>query len=184
MDNTGQVIRVPPNAQATFPIIAAIRPKITVASAGASAVPTMWLNVPLAPAVWYPSGAASGTVAVQGTVDIGNVVTVDVANTVTVANPEYTAAAPDAFAIVNGGTPVAVFAPAEIVNGAVIKNPSSSGETLYIDLVNPAQTADPGTNGTTMGVAPGATYIVPGKMAGTVSANAITSGHSFSAYRF
>lgn len=169
VDNTGQIIRVPPNAQGTFPIIAAIRPRITVASAGAAVVPTMWLNVPLPLAVWYPSGnTPSGTITVTGTVDV--------------ISPPLTPAAPASFAIVTGGTPVTVFAPNSIATGAVIKNPTGAVETLYIDIVNAAQTADPGTNGTTMGIAPGATFIVPGPLTTAVTANAATSGHAFSGF--
>lgn len=182
VDNTGQVIRVPPNAQGTFPIIAAIRPKITVASAGSAVVPSMWLNVPLPLAVWYPAGGqaivVSGTVtALEGTTPW------IVAGTVDVVSPPLTPTGPAAFSVVTGGTPVTPFPANSINTGAVIKNPSSAIETLYIDLVHPAQTSDPGSNGTTMGIAPGATFIIPGPLTTGVSVNAATSGHSFAGFK-
>lgn len=66
MEGTGQTIEVPANSQGSFPIIAAIRTKITCASTGGQAVQALFLNVPLPSAVWYKGGSSVATV-VQGT---------------------------------------------------------------------------------------------------------------------
>jgi hypothetical protein len=188
VDNTGQSIKVPPNAQGTFPVIAAIRPRITVASAGNVVVPTLWLNVPLPLAVWYPAGGGS----ISGTVDIGNVVTitgtVDIPGTVTVTGtvaveaPSGAPAAGSAFAIVTGGTPVAVFTPNSILNAGYIVNPLAATESLFVDAVNPPGVAAPGANGTTVELQAGDQWEI-GPNTGTVMANAVTAAHAFSAYR-
>jgi hypothetical protein len=126
------------------------------------------------PAMVWP-GTASAT---------ASVVTISGTPTVVVASPPLTASAPANFSIVTGGTALNVFNANTIVHGAVIKNPGSAVESLYVDLVNPAQLADPGTLGTCMGIGLGETYIVPGNMTGAVSVNAATTGHTFSAWSY
>jgi hypothetical protein len=191
VDNTGQIIQVPPNAQGTFPIIAAIRPKISVKSAGNVVVPTMWLNVPIPLAVWYPAGQGGGGT-ISGTVDIGNVVTitgtvdvlgtVEIGNTVTVEPASGAPAAGSAHSITTGGTPVAVFAPNSILNNGFVINPLAATESLFVDAVNAPGTVAPGANGTTIELAAGDAFTF-GPNTGTVMANAATSAHTFTAFR-
>jgi hypothetical protein len=101
-----------------------------------------------------------------------------------VATAPMTAAAPATFTVVVAGTAVNAFPAGSIVNGAIIVNPSNAGESLWVDLVNTAQTASPGTNGTTFEIPAGSKFTVPGSMVGAVSVNAVTAGHTFAATRF
>jgi hypothetical protein len=170
---TGYTINVPAHSQGVFPIVAPIRPKITVTTAGTALVKCVWLNVPLPAAEW--SDAINQLV---------EEFTFSASGALTVTGPRMTAAAGDAHTITTGGTAVTVFAAGEIPNGAIVWNPIGASETLYIDLVHPAQTASPGTNGTTFEIAPGTKFTIPGSMTGSVSLNAATSAHAFAAMRY
>jgi hypothetical protein len=157
---TQQTIKVPPGAQGWFPVMATNRPKLTFSTtAGAGQITVILLNVPVAQGQWFPSGS----------------------------NERNVALAPLATSITNGGTAVAVFAEvsgASVVpsDGAVIVNPWSASESLFVDIVNNAGTVAPGSNGTTVELKAGASFPVPANFKGTVTANAVTSGHTFSAY--
>ena len=89
-------------------------------------------------------------------------------------------------AVTVGGTAVSPFnsvSPNRMPSGgAVIKNPTAATEALFVDIVNVAQTAEPGTNGTTVSLAAGQSFVVPPNFTGTVSVNAVTSAHAFVAY--
>jgi hypothetical protein len=174
VQSTGQTIEVPADAQGIFPVIAASRPKITAYSAGAVIVPTLWLNVPMPQGTWYKSGNAGG----------GNVNVTNASIPVSFAIAPKTPAAPAAFTIATGGVAVTAFAGGTIVNGAVITNPAAASESLFIDFVNAAQTAVPGTLGTCFELKPGQSFEVPGGIASAVSANAVTAAHAFSAVRY
>jgi hypothetical protein len=83
--------------------------------------------------------------------------------------------------IAAGGTAVAVFNPPPDGGGTIV-NPFNASESLFVDIVNTAQTTAPGTQGTTVELVPGQAFSVPANFGGVVSANAITTGHTFSAY--
>lgn len=65
VQGTGQTVIVPAGAQATLPVIAAIRPKITVENSGGGILPCIFLNVPL-PAVVYGVSGAGATIVYPG----------------------------------------------------------------------------------------------------------------------
>lgn len=172
VDNTGQTIEVPASSQGSFPVIAAIRPKITVASAGTALVKTLWLNVPLPGVVWYASGATTVTLGGVGIRD----------NSLEVLPPLATAAAGAATVVTTGGTAVTVFPASTIIQQGLITNPFDATESLFVDIVNAPGTTAPGTNGTTFELTAGATFVVP-PITNLVRANAATSGHVFTAVR-
>lgn len=88
---------------------------------------------------------------------------------------------PLAFKIAAGGIAVNAFNPPPS-GGAVIMNPLEAAESLFVDIVNVAQVASPGTNGTTVELIAGGTFPVPPNFTGAVSVNAATTNHSFVAY--
>jgi hypothetical protein len=82
--------------------------------------------------------------------------------------------------IAAGGTAVTVFT--DINRGGTIMNPFSAGESLFIDAINSADTISPGANGTTFELVPGAAFELPaGTVFALVTANAVTTGHTFAA---
>lgn len=171
---TQQTIEVPAQAQGVFPIIAAIRPKISITTTGGVIIPSLWLNVPLPVGVWYKGGGQ--TVAITGNVGItGVVATHD-------TPPSSTPTAPDAFAVVTGGTPVTAFAAGTVPLGAILYN-SHPTESLFVDFVNVAGTVSPGASGTTIEVQPQQQFTVPGGITTAVSVNAVTAGHAFAGAR-
>ena len=90
---------------------------------------------------------------------------------------------PAAFAIATGSDAVDVWPTGGTPSdGAIIVNPFGASESLFVDIVNAAQTTAPGTNGTTVELLAGGTFTVPPGFSGTVSANAVTTGHTFTAY--
>ena len=185
--STGHSFAVPANSVGAFPIVAAIRPKIILASSGGVVVKCLFLNVPLPAIVWETAGGGAATnVSIVNipAVTVNGVVSVAVTGTVATTAPAFTPLAPAAFAVVTGGTAVIAFAANTIVHGAVVKNPTSATETLYIDVVNTAQTSDPGTHGTCMGIAPGQTFPISGNLTTAVSVNAATAGHAFAAWSY
>lgn len=90
-------------------------------------------------------------------------------------------ASPLSTIITNGGTPVVVFGPGP-ANGAVLVNPYDASESLFVDMINPAGTTVPGTHGTTVELKAGGAFTVPPGFTGPVYANAVTNGHTFTAY--
>ncbi len=83
-------------------------------------------------------------------------------------------------AVAAGGTPVTVFAAGVIVHGALIKNPNTATEPLFISAVGNAGTVEVGT-----------TFALPigqsvefGPTVGSITANAATSAHPFAAVRW
>jgi hypothetical protein len=180
INNPPQTIEIPPHAQGCFPVISAIRAKIVATSAGGLVVPCLFLNVPLPVGVWYESGNGfGGTVDVSGTVDIGNLVTIT--GTVDVSGGgQGTAIVGDATSVAVGGTPVVVFAAGEIVNGAFIVNPFAATEALYINMIMNAGTVE---SGSTFALQPGQRATIP-PLTGSVTANAVTTGHVLTAVRY
>jgi len=83
-----------------------------------------------------------------------------------------------------GGEPIGImWGP---VAGGIITNPVRAldqdvplAEVLYVDLVGPAAARE---TVTTVPVQPGGSFVVPAGFTGTVSVNAATSGHRFSAF--
>lgn len=90
-----------------------------------------------------------------------------------------TAVAGAATSVATGGTPVTVFTNLH-KGGAYITNPNAATESLFVDEVNPAGTTAPGTHGTTIELVAGQTQVFPANV-GSVTANAVTSGHAFTA---
>ena len=150
---TQQQITAAPGSQGTYPVIAAIRPKITCQSSGGVLVNLIFLNVPLPAATWQPHPISGPTAAAT-------------------------------FTVAAGGTPVVVFPARSIINGAVITNPYSASESLFVDPVNLAGTTAPGTAGTTTELKAGDSFGVPGGSASDVSVNAATTGHVFTAWSY
>lgn len=156
VQGTQQVITCPAGAQGTFPVIAANRPKFTCVTNGTLVVNIIWLNVPIPANLWYPN---------QGSASV--------------------ASAAVAHSIATGGTAQFVWTAGHAPSGgALIKNPTAAAaaEVLYIDIVNAAQTAEPGTNGTTVALAAGDDFVIPPNFGGAVSVNALTTNHAFVAY--
>ena len=171
--STGQTIEVPANAQGVFPVIAAIRPKITITSAGNVIVPCLWLTVPLPVGVWYKAGATGGgPVTIIGPLRSGAVETVP---------PIATPTGGGATSSVTGGTAVTVFAAGSIINGAVITNPAAATEPLGVSIS--AAAAGTTASGATFLLAPGQSFTCPPSTI-AVTANALTAGHAFSAVQY
>lgn len=127
-------------------------------------------------------GAAS-VVTISGTVDVA--VTgqpISVTGTVDVASTPGVPVAGLATEIVTGGTPVAVFVNTTH-DGAFITNPNAASESIFVDAVNNADTIAPGVNGTTIELVAGQSQEFPA-LTGTVTANAVTNGHTFTAVGF
>lgn len=152
VQGTGQVITVPAGAQGTFPVIASNRPKFILTSSGNVIVRTCWLNVPLPANLWFP-----------------------------LASDPAEGVSPAATVVTTGGTAVAAFSGADLSSGAVV-NPFNASESLFVNIVNTAGTTAPGANGTTVELVPGQAFPLPPNFGGVVSVNAVTNGHTFTAY--
>lgn len=161
VEGTGEVLKVPPGSQGSFPIISAIRGKITVATTTAIATKAIFLNVPLPQSVWATAG--ENFLYRDGALEVIGPVSTPVAG-----NTE----------IVNGGTVVTVFPANSIEQVGLITNPAGASESLFVDVVNNADTLSPGAFGTTFEVPAGRTFRAPPSTI-AVTANAITSGHTF-----
>jgi hypothetical protein len=151
-----QVIKVGPGIQGAFPVISAIRPKFALTTNGSCIVNVIFVNVPLMSFSDQPAPVLNAGKAASG-----------------------------ATVIANGTTAVAVFDPSVSPNpsdGAVIVNPRNATESLWVDMIARPGVIAPGTNGTTVELIPGGSFIVPPDYAGTVWANAVTNGHTFTAY--
>lgn len=158
VEGTREHLVVPPLSQAVLPIISAVRAKITAVTTSGRIVPVIFLNVPLPQGVWNATSAA-------------------------VAAP-VTGTAGAAHTVTTGGTPVAVFLGGSIPNGAFIINPPDATESLFVDMVFAAGTTAPGSNGTTVELIAGQSFTFPGGLTGSVTANAVTDGHVFTAFKF
>jgi hypothetical protein len=84
--------------------------------------------------------------------------------------------------IAAGGTAVTVFG--GTVNHGRVINPFNATESLFLDYVNTAGTVAPGASGTTFELVPGQSENVPDGFTGTLTANAATNGHTFTAFSF
>jgi hypothetical protein len=93
-----------------------------------------------------------------------------------------TASAARAATVPVGGQAVDVFIDGDIgAGGGFIQNPINAIESLFVDPVNNAAV---GSNTTCSELLPGQTYYLPANLLTTVSANAATSGHAFTAIAF
>jgi hypothetical protein len=101
------------------------------------------------------------------------------ANPLAVGPSAVTAKAGAAHTVVTGGSPVVAVTAGTIIGGGVIRNPAGASEVLLVDLVNPAQTSAPGTNGTTIDVPIGGSFDIPPGLTNQVSVNAASSAHAF-----
>jgi hypothetical protein len=154
VEGTQQIITFPAGAQGTIPIIAANRPKFTCVTNGDVALQSVWLNVPMPQALWFPAQGA-GTVA----------------------------AAAASTSIAAGGTAQTVWTAGAVPNGgAVVLNPLGASESLFVDIVQPATDVSPAVNGTTVELPAGSDFIIPPGFQGAVYVNAVTTGHKFVAY--
>lgn len=96
-----------------------------------------------------------------------------------------TGVAPNAKTVTTGGTAVSAFLAGTIVNGAIVINPKNASESLYVDLVTTAQVSQTGgSNGTSVELVAGQSFVLPGGLTNAVSVNATTSSHAFVAYRW
>lgn len=154
IEGTQQIVTFPAGAQGTIPIIAANRPKFICVSNGAVALQTVWLNVPMPAALWFPAQGA-GTVA----------------------------SAAATTSITTGGDAQTVWAAGAVpAGGAVVLNPVGAAESLFVDIVQAATDVSPAVNGTTVELTAGNDFVIPPGFQGTVSVNAATTGHHFVAY--
>jgi hypothetical protein len=147
-----ETIKIPAYAQGTFPLLAPHNPVFTVANATSAVVGVTFINVPLPSAVWYPGGSAT-----------------------------LAALAPAVTSIAVGGTAVSPFVNQTFRGGGFIANPISATESLFIDLTFVAGVAAPGVNGTTTELVAGQSFTIPPGFSGSVSLNAATGGHTFTA---
>jgi len=85
---------------------------------------------------------------------------------------------PTNFTVAVGGTAVNPWDTLHVTGGGFIYNPVAATEDLFVDLVNSAGTAEPGVNGTTVGLIPGGSLPIPTGFI-SVSVNAVTAGHAF-----
>ena len=171
-----QTLIVPPYSQAVLPIYLPVgTPVLTFAGNGT--VNFVLINFPTPAAVWTVSDNVLPIIG--GEVQVYDATVAGLLNTGIVALPATTnpidAAATE---IVTGGTAVTVFPANSVIHGGVIKNPTGATEALFVDITNTAGTTEPGTNGTTFSLAAGQSFTVaPSSVA--VTANAVTSGHTF-----
>lgn len=152
VDGTNQEIECPALSQGTYPVISTNRPKFTVSSTGGVSVLIHFLNVPIPCNVWYPF-----------------------------VNERTQAAGSPNNSVVTGGVAVIVWNPPP-TGGGVIINPKNATESLFVDIVNAPGTTAPGTNGTTVELAAGESFIVSPRFGGQVRVNALSSGHVFTVY--
>lgn len=152
-------------------------PIFTMQSAGAVNA-TLWLfDWPAFPDSSQNPANASGTV-----VQIAGQ-PIQVAPQSSAAPYKVGMAAGTTFTIAVGGTAITAILANGAGAGGFVKNPDNATENGYVDLVNAAQTAEPGTNGTTVELVPGASFAIP-PTSQAVSLNAATAGHTFVVVRY
>lgn len=146
-----QKIVVPPFSQGTFPVLAPIRPKFTLSSSGSVVVGVVFTNIPLSCCVWSCQTPGTPTTPTNFTVPVAD----------TAVNPWGTL---------------------HVTAGGFIYNPTSNGAiSIYVDFVNTAQVASPGTHGTNVDLAPGDSIPIPTGVI-SVSVNCHTAGTPFVAF--
>ena len=146
-----QKIVVPSYSQGTFPVIAPIRPKFTFTTNGSVNVGVVFTNIPLSCDVW-------------------SVQTPGVPTT------------PSNIVVTTGGAAVNPWGTQHVTAGGFIYNPTSNGATvIYVDFTNTAQTASPGTLGTTVDLSPGDSIPIPTGFI-SVSVNSASSATPFVAF--
>lgn len=175
IQGTQEYIDIPAFADAFLQIATTNRAKLQFTSSGGVAVPVVFFNVPISPLIIYsPSGGQP--VIIGGTVDVDVVNTVTVTGTLDTMGAPYGTLVANGTSIVTGGTAVAVF-----VNPTVptrIVNPNNATEPLFVDCIGNAGTVE---GGGTIALNPGNGATFP-PLTGTISANAATTGHAFSAW--
>ena len=80
-----------------------------------------------------------------------------------------------------GGTSQQLFAAGEIVNGAYIVNPTNAAELLYVNDTGAACTTTEGGN--VYGIKAGQRFDI-GSVSNSITVNAVSSAHVFSATKF
>lgn len=89
---------------------------------------------------------------------------------------------PSVLTVAVGGTAVGPWGARKVTGGGFIYNPTSNGVIpIYVDLVTTAQVASPGTNGSTVDLAPGDSLPIPVGLI-SVSINCATAGTPFVAF--
>jgi hypothetical protein len=136
----------------------------------------------VAPGVASTASALIGGIYRSGPITLANgqqaARSVDVNGNEIVTSAPGTGTAPSAFAVATGGTAVNAFAANTILREAFIKNPNGN-PVIYVDIVNAAQTSEPGTNGTTVALQPGQSFYISRPMTTAVSVNCATSATTF-----
>jgi hypothetical protein len=175
IQGTQEYIDVPAFCDAFLQIATTNRAKLTFTSSGALAVPVLFFNVPISPLIIYsPSGGQP--VIIGGTVDVDVVNTVTVTGTVDIVQGQAGTLIASATSITTGGTPVAVFTNPTVPTRIV--NPNTATEPLFVDCIGNAGTVEAGG---TFALNPGNGATFPA-LTGTITANAVTNGHTFSAW--
>lgn len=89
--------------------------------------------------------------------------------------------APAVSSITTGGTAVVALAAGSIKTGFDLKNPAAATEPLFFSLIGAAGTSE---TGGTFALAPGAIYQGRSGTNQSLSVNALTAGHTFSAQSY
>lgn len=146
-----QKIVVPPFAQGTFVILAPIRPKFNLSTGGSCIVGVVFTNIPLPEAVWSVQTPGTPTT-------------------------------PTNFNVATAGVAVNPWGTKRVTAGGFIYAPTANGaKILYVDLVNTAQNASPGTLGTCVDLAAGDSLPIPAGII-SVSVTADTNNTPFVAF--
>lgn len=175
VQGTQEYIDVPAFCDAYLQVASTNRAKFIFTSTGGVAVPVVFFNVPISPLIIYsPNGGLP--VVITGTIDVDVVNAVTVTGTLDTIPAQQGTIAPAGTTVATGGTPVTVFAnPAAPVR---VLNPQGATEPLFLDLLHNAGTVE---SGSTMMLQPGQSMLFP-PFTGTLTANAQTSGHVFTAW--
>lgn len=88
---------------------------------------------------------------------------------------------PTDFTVVTGGLAVNPWPGKHVTAGGFIYNPSGNTDTIFVDFVNTAQDASPGTLGTSVDLEPGNSIPIPTGYI-TVTVNCATPGVAFVAF--
>ena len=121
------------------------------------------------------------TISTDGSTTVGVVFTnVPLSNSVWFTAPPAEPTTPAVFEVTTGGTAVNPWGTKHVTGGGFVYNPTGN-PTIYVDLVNSAQDASPGTNGTTVDLEAGDSLPIPTGFI-SVSVNCATNATSFVAF--
>jgi hypothetical protein len=171
--STGQNVTIPPYAQAEMSFyLSPSTPVFTMSGNGT--VNCVLLNFKASNIVWSVSGSAP---VVSNKLQVQDVLSENYLSGI--AYQQNTPIQPAAFATTAASTAIVAVAAAHVVHGGFIKNPNAATEQLYVDFVNTAQIAEPGTSGTCVALSAGQSIAIPPGLQNAVTVNAVTSGHQF-----